>query len=129
MNAPTAAKPQTLALQRLYHWERHAPDRVAFTQPMGGGRLRELRWAEAAGEARRMAAHLASLNLPPRSQIGPIGSRKGPPARRATNPSGIPSPVSISATPTRLRSNHRRTILQGGQTCAEMPSLRPHCIA
>src|SRR5262245_25518917 len=30
-----------LALQRLYHWERTAPDRVVLTQPMGGGELRE----------------------------------------------------------------------------------------
>lgn len=69
MSAPTSAAPQALALQRLYHWERQAPDRVAFTQPLGGGRVREIRWAEAAGEARRMAAHLKSLDLPPRSQI------------------------------------------------------------
>ena len=25
-----------LALQRLYHWERTAPDRVVLTQPVGG---------------------------------------------------------------------------------------------
>lgn len=68
MNA-TITAPQTLALQRLYHWERQAPERVAFTQPMGGGALRELRWREAADEARRMAAHLQGLGLPPRSQI------------------------------------------------------------
>ena len=29
--------PQYLALQRLYHWEQTAPDRVALTQPMGHG--------------------------------------------------------------------------------------------
>jgi long-chain acyl-CoA synthetase len=69
MTAPIHAAPQALALQRLYHWERHAGDRVAFTQPMGGGALRDLRWGEAAHEARRMAAHLAGLNLPPRSPI------------------------------------------------------------
>jgi len=69
MNAPTSAAPQALALQRLYHWERHAPDRVAFTQPMGGGVLREWRWREAADEARRMAAHLQGLDLPPGSRI------------------------------------------------------------
>jgi long-chain acyl-CoA synthetase len=69
MTAPIHAAPQALALQRLYHWERQAADRVAFTQPLGGGHVRELRWGEAADEARRMAAHLASLNLPPRSAI------------------------------------------------------------
>ena len=29
--------PEMLALQRLYHWEKTSPNRVAFTQPMGGG--------------------------------------------------------------------------------------------
>ena len=31
----TTASPDTLALQRLYHWESTAPDRVALTQPLG----------------------------------------------------------------------------------------------
>jgi long-chain acyl-CoA synthetase len=69
MTASNTAAPQTLALQRLYHWERQAPDRVAFSQPLGGGRVRDFRWGEAIGEARRMAAHLKGLGLPPRSQI------------------------------------------------------------
>ena len=35
---PTQPVPdETLALQRLYHWERTAPERMALTQPMGGG--------------------------------------------------------------------------------------------
>lgn len=69
MNDTPAVAPQALALQRLYHWERHAPDRVAFTQPMGGGRVLELRWGEAVDQVRRMAAHLKRLSLPERSQI------------------------------------------------------------
>ena len=28
---------ETLALQRLYHWEKVQPDKAVFTQPMGGG--------------------------------------------------------------------------------------------
>jgi long-chain acyl-CoA synthetase len=34
-----------LALQRLYHWETTAPDRVALTQPIGGGAVRDYTWA------------------------------------------------------------------------------------
>ena len=33
----TDITPNALALQRLYHWESNAPDRVVLTQPMGGG--------------------------------------------------------------------------------------------
>ena len=38
--------PDALALQRLYHWERSAPDRVVLTQPLGGGVLRNYTWAQ-----------------------------------------------------------------------------------
>jgi long-chain acyl-CoA synthetase len=61
--------PQDLALQRLYHWERTAPDQLVFTQPQGGGQLREMRWREVMDETRRMAAHLKSLGFPPGSTI------------------------------------------------------------
>jgi long-chain acyl-CoA synthetase len=60
---------EALALQRLYHWERTAPDRVVFTQPMGGGVLREFTWREVMDQARRMATHLASLGFEPGSKI------------------------------------------------------------
>jgi len=52
-----------LALQRLYHWERTAPDRVAMTQPMGGGVVRDFTWREVLDQSRRMAAYLQSLGL------------------------------------------------------------------
>lgn len=61
--------PDALALQRLYHWERTAPDAVCLTQPLGGGALRDFTWAQAADQARRMAAHLRALGLPPGSNI------------------------------------------------------------
>ena len=41
-----------------------------MTQPMGGGVLREFTWAQAAGEARRMAVYLQSLGYPPGTHIG-----------------------------------------------------------
>ncbi|MBK1714073.1 AMP-binding protein [Rubrivivax gelatinosus] len=61
-----------LALQRLYHWERHAPERIALSQP-ARGELHDIRWAEAVGQARRMAAHLLALGLPRGSCIAILG--------------------------------------------------------
>ena len=52
-----------LALQRLYFWEKTAPNRVALTQPTGGGSVRDYTWGEVLDQSRRMAAHLQSLGL------------------------------------------------------------------
>ena len=67
----------TLALQRLYHWEKNSPERVLFTQPYEGaakgtGPVRTWTWKQAMDETRRMAAYLKGLNLPPKSQIALI---------------------------------------------------------
>jgi len=59
----------TLALQRLYHWERTTPDRVALSQPVGDGVVRDYTWRDVLDQSRRMAAHLQSLALPPGSKI------------------------------------------------------------
>jgi long-chain acyl-CoA synthetase len=67
--AGQAARPEQLALQRLYHWEREAPQQVVLTQPQGGGVLRDFTWAQVMDEARRMATHLQSLGLPAGSRI------------------------------------------------------------
>ncbi len=61
--------PDSLALQRFYHWERETPQRVTLTQPMGGGVVRDFTWAEVADQTRRMAAHLQSLGFAPGSRI------------------------------------------------------------
>jgi long-chain acyl-CoA synthetase len=66
---PVTATPSSLALQRLYHWETTAPDRVALTQPLGGGAVRDYTWREVLDQTRRMAAHLQSLGLPPGSTV------------------------------------------------------------
>ena len=58
-----------LALQRLYHWEKTAPDRVALTQPLGGGVVRDYTWREVLDQSRRMAAHLLGLGLQPGDRI------------------------------------------------------------
>jgi long-chain acyl-CoA synthetase len=65
----TTAAPEQLALQRLYRWEREAPNRVILTQPQGGGAVRDFTWGQVLGEARRMAAHLQSLGAPAGSRI------------------------------------------------------------
>ncbi|HET9975886.1 MAG TPA: AMP-binding protein [Burkholderiaceae bacterium] len=72
----SAVAPEALALQRLYHWEKTTPERIVFTQPYDGaskgGQVRTWTWKQALDETRRMAAHLASLNLPPKSNIALI---------------------------------------------------------
>jgi long-chain acyl-CoA synthetase len=68
----TTVPNELLALQRLAHWEKTAPDRVAFTQPVGGGQVADYTWAQALDQARRMAAHLRSLNLEPGARVALI---------------------------------------------------------
>ncbi len=58
-----------LTLHRAYHWESTRPGDVWLTQPMGGGVVVELTWAQSLDQARRMAAHLQSLDLPAGSNI------------------------------------------------------------
>ncbi|HWO11671.1 MAG TPA: AMP-binding protein, partial [Polyangiaceae bacterium] len=58
-------------LDHALHWEKEAPDLLHFVQPMGGGVANVETWtfAQAVGEARRMAAYLHRLGLPPGSRI------------------------------------------------------------
>ena len=64
-----AAKPESLALQRLFHWERTAPDRIALSQPMGSEAIRHFTWAQVADQVRRMAAHLKAQGWEPGSKV------------------------------------------------------------
>jgi long-chain acyl-CoA synthetase len=61
--------PEFLALQRLYHWEKTAPNRVALTQPMGNGAVQDLTWAEVGDQVRRMAAYLQAQGWEPGSRV------------------------------------------------------------
>jgi long-chain acyl-CoA synthetase len=61
--------PDLLPLQRLFHWERTAPTRVAFTQPVGGGRTVDYTWGQVVGEARRVAAYLQAQGFEPGARI------------------------------------------------------------
>lgn len=64
-----AVQPESLALQRLYHWERTAPGRITLTQPMGGGVVQDFTWAQVADQVRRMAAHLRSQGWEPGAKV------------------------------------------------------------
>ena len=57
-----------LPLQRIWRWERERADQVFLTQPLGG-RVREWTWAEAVGEARRMATYLRAQHWEPGSPV------------------------------------------------------------
>ena len=61
----------TLPLDQFYHWEKTKPDRVYLSQPVEG-KARTWTWKEAGLEARKMAAYLLSLDLPPKSNIALI---------------------------------------------------------
>lgn len=47
--------PEMLALRRLYYWEKIASDRIALTQPMGGGAIQDYTWRQVADQVRRVA--------------------------------------------------------------------------
>jgi len=59
----------TTQLDWILSHERSRPDAVWLTQPMDSGVIRDITFACALDEARRMAAHLASRGFPPGSRI------------------------------------------------------------
>jgi long-chain acyl-CoA synthetase len=67
MSATIAA--DQLPLQRLYHWEKTAPSRVAFTQPVGGGQVVDYTWAQVMDQARRVAAWLKAQGIQPGDRV------------------------------------------------------------
>ena len=67
-----ADSPEKLMLAAVYDWERDSPGRIYMTQPVGGGAVIDYSWGETLDQARRMAAHLRSLDLPPCSNIAII---------------------------------------------------------
>lgn len=60
-------------LHRFQAWERDKPNAIYLTQPYPDGRVVDYTWAEVGEQARRMAAHLQSLQFPPGSSIAIIG--------------------------------------------------------
>ena len=65
----TALREEDVLLHHVYRIARERPDAVYMTQPLGGGRVDEFSFARGLDEAKRMAAHLRSLRLPPRSHV------------------------------------------------------------
>ncbi len=59
-------------LDAAYEWERNHPDRVYMTQPTGNGEVIDYTWSATMQQARKMATHLRSLNLPANSHIALI---------------------------------------------------------
>ncbi|MBL8923680.1 MAG: AMP-binding protein [Myxococcaceae bacterium] len=56
-------------LENLYDFEKTRPDARWLVQPMGGDLVKSFTFAEVMGEARRFAAWLEALGLPPKSNI------------------------------------------------------------
>lgn len=52
-----------LPLERFYFWEKNHPNKVCFTQPMGGGDVVHITWGDAADQIRRMAAYLVTQDI------------------------------------------------------------------
>jgi long-chain acyl-CoA synthetase len=58
-----------LILDHVYDHEAAQPGRVFLTQPVGGGRVVDITWAQVVDEARRMAAHLQRQGFAPGARI------------------------------------------------------------
>jgi long-chain acyl-CoA synthetase len=64
----TNISPSTL-LERVYEHEAATPKQIYLTQPIGNNQVVDYTWAQTLDQARRMAAHLKSLNLEPGARI------------------------------------------------------------
>ncbi len=58
-----------LLLQRFHKHVRERGDAPYLIQPIGGGEVTTYTWSQVADQAKRMARHLGSLELPPGSKI------------------------------------------------------------
>ena len=73
MTNPIKVKKEDLALQCFYRWESKRANDVFMTQPLGGGEVRDITWAEAGKEARSMATWLTAQDWPAGSKIAILG--------------------------------------------------------
>ena len=62
-----------LPLQRFYRWEKERADKIFLTQPIGGGAVRDITWAQAGDEVRRMASWLQAQGWPAGSTVAILG--------------------------------------------------------
>ena len=65
--------PQDLPLQSLCKWERATPGKTYLTQPMGGGVIQDITWAEAANQVRCIATWLQAQDWPAGSRVAILG--------------------------------------------------------
>ncbi len=61
-------------LEKFYANEKLLADKLCFVQPYPDGHVEEINWFENGNQIRRMAAHLASLDLEPGSRIALMSS-------------------------------------------------------
>ncbi len=61
------------SLHCLYHWAEQTPEKVYLTQPFPDGTTEDITWKQAADQVSRMAAHLASLDIPEHCNIAILG--------------------------------------------------------
>ncbi len=59
----------SLPLEMFYQREARHPHKIFMVQPLPGGQLQELSWAEVGEQARRAASWLRSQELPPGSRV------------------------------------------------------------
>ncbi len=73
MTKPADLSPDVLPLQCFYRWERQRAREIFLTQPAGGGIVRDITWAQAGDEVRRMATWLQAQGWPAGSNIAIFG--------------------------------------------------------
>lgn len=61
-----------LILDYVYDHEAQRGDKVFLTQPLGAGKVADYTWTQTMDQARRMAAHIRTLNLEPGARIALI---------------------------------------------------------
>ncbi|CBL45175.1 AMP-binding enzyme [gamma proteobacterium HdN1] len=52
-----------LPLERFYFWEKNHPNKICFTQPMGGGDTLHLTWSDVGTQARKVATYLKAQGI------------------------------------------------------------------
>ena len=73
MPASITVTPSQLPLQCLYRWERERANHIYLTQPIGGGAVLNITWAEAADQVRRMANWMQAQGWPVGSRVAILG--------------------------------------------------------
>ena len=73
MPTPVTLSPSDLQLPSFYRWERERADKIFLTQPLGRGGLRDITWAQAGDEARRIATWLTAQGWPAGSNVAILG--------------------------------------------------------